>query len=146
MSQELVRLSTQAFLILSLLSSQGCGEGAGPKNPRAEDARSALIELIQSSEFKDAGFISNEESIKELKIAPISAEGTHVKIGRWYCDLSGKTFVIQRNTRISSFELHGRFVLGRNGRWKAVEEGSSIGCSGPQPVPHDELGPMLTPP
>jgi hypothetical protein len=157
MSQEHVRLSFLVLLPVCFCVIQGCQKPAvsppreagaatqvGPvepadgENPTPEEARSALIQLVKTFDFKKvylskeiADALKSKKTLDELKNAKIYHEthrhGELTKIGSWNCKLSEKRFskhLITTNTY--SMDLEGRFEAGADSRWKAVPEGPSI--------------------
>ncbi len=163
MSQEHVRLTFLVLFALYLGAFQGCqkpplggpgagnggsavsgGETAGGEDPTPEEARGALIHLVETFDFQSvqvpkesAQKLKSKESIDELKKAKIYHEshrqGEQTYIGSWICNLPKKRFLKQLvRTRGSSMDLEGRFERGPDRRWKAIAEGYSIADFAPR--------------
>ena len=150
-----VQLLFRVLLAFCFCAFQGCEKRAleGPKaggsrlaessakpagdNPTAEEARTALIELVKTCNFEGLGFtkeglemLKSKKTLHELEKATIYVRyhrnGDQTMIGSWSCYLSeNKFFKSVVETRASSLSLAGRFELGPDGHWKAVD-GSQI--------------------
>jgi len=157
MIQENVPPSFLVLLAICLSAIQGCqkpaaspsgeassaigltaGKAAHGDNPTPEEARSALIQLVETFDFQKNLHLSKEiadelkskKTLDQLKNAKIryheTRQGEFTMIGSWRCTLSEKRFHKPLvTTPSSSMALEGRFEAGPDGRWKAVP-GTSI--------------------
>jgi hypothetical protein len=157
MNQEHVRLSFLVLLSLFFCASQACqkraispggagfpvspGKAAAGESPTPEEARSALVELVETFDFQNLDLskeivekLKSKESIEELKSAKnLRSEGDRAYIGGWSCNLSKKRFAkLLERTRANEVALEGRFELGSDGRWKAVATASSLADFAPR--------------
>jgi hypothetical protein len=102
-----------SLLALSAARSQDRDKDDG--SLKAEAARQALIELVESS--KD---IPVKLSLPELKNGKVVSVGdAEVTIGNWHCNLAKKTFVLSLASDAGLFEISGVFERSKDQKWQA---------------------------
>jgi len=134
-----LRMSCLVLLSLGFCAFHGCDKAANRKNPTPEEARTALIEMVEEYEKnfplskETAESLKSKKAINELKNAKIYRELDHTMIGPWICDLSDNRFsTTVKKTRAYVTHMYGRFELGTDGRWKAIPDASDIADFGPR--------------
>jgi hypothetical protein len=74
-------------------------------------------------------WISSDANREKLsKALPDESRHPRIVIDGWRCNLEERTFTIAVTTKIQIVDLHGRFVRGSDGEWKAILTSFDIGC------------------
>jgi hypothetical protein len=91
------------------------GSDKDDRSLKAEAARQALIELVESS--KDEPIKLSLPVLKNGKI--VSVGDSEITIGKWSCNLAKKTFVLSLASDAGLFEISGVFEQAKDQKWRA---------------------------
>ena len=115
-----MKICLLVFLMVGLLTLTGAqqrpGDGKGTPSLKVEEARQALIVLVERS--NDEPVRMSPPGLKKSKA--VSVGGNQIALGEWRCDLAEKTFVLSLASDAGMFEVSGVFERSAGDKWRAV--------------------------